>query len=245
MAQLGDTVVTGSLAVSNCIYGSVTCATTATNACKGWNGSAFANFGSNAFNSTSFTTCTGTVTAITVSVNGVSATSTSGCATASITLTDVNACCAKQICRCGYSSAHEFDVALVNGCSSVSDAYIYASSSCRLKFCNCKGVLKITDSNGCLSGYMCALLLNSQYVTACCVLSNQLVTTCAIKSAHVLGTASSSADVSIRVYCGTCSSTCNTYFTFCGCDGRMHGNVQGVLNAVTPSSPSNGDIWIA
>lgn len=69
MAQLNDTVITGSLAVSNCIYGSVTCATnstTATNACKGWNGSSFASFGSNAFNSTAFTTCTGTVTSINI-----------------------------------------------------------------------------------------------------------------------------------------------------------------------------------
>jgi len=80
MAQLGNTVITGSLSVSNCIYGSVTCATcsiTSTNACKGWNGSAFATFGSNAFNSTTiatkvsqltndsgFTTNTGTVTSI-------------------------------------------------------------------------------------------------------------------------------------------------------------------------------------
>lgn len=69
MAQLGDTVITGSLAVSNCIYGNVTnatCSTTSTNACKGWNGSAFATFGNNAFNSTAFTTCTGTVTSINI-----------------------------------------------------------------------------------------------------------------------------------------------------------------------------------
>lgn len=54
MAQLGDTVITGSLSVSNNIYGSVTCATNATNASKGWNGSSFASFGSNAFNSNSY-----------------------------------------------------------------------------------------------------------------------------------------------------------------------------------------------
>ena len=59
MAQLNDTVITGSLAVSNCIYGSVTCATTTTNACKGWNGSTFASFGSNAFNSNSYLLATG------------------------------------------------------------------------------------------------------------------------------------------------------------------------------------------
>ena len=241
MAQLGDTVVTGSLAVSNCIYGSVTCATsatTATNACKGWNGSAFANFGSNAFNSTSFTTCTGTVRAITVSVNGVSATSTSGCATASISLDNVNACCAKQICRCSCRSCYDFDVALVDGCSSVSDAYIYVSCYYRLKFCSWTGALVIKNCNDCT-----CTILDSTHLNIKCAMVNNILYASNIYNTS-LSTTSAIRDVNICVACGTTSSHTYTHFIFCGCDGRMYGNVHGVLNAVTPSSPSNGDIWI-
>ena len=133
MAQLGDTVITGSLAVSNCIYGSVTCATcstTSTNACKGWNGSAFATFGSNAFtsitkvsqltNDSGFTSNAGTVTSIkfqcggtdkcTVTASGtinLSANAWNTNATISIT-TYPGACCTGTLTStsgCAYDSA--------------------------------------------------------------------------------------------------------------------------------------------
>ena len=58
---------------------------------------------------------------------------------------------ADKIKRYPWSSAYDFDVSLTNGISAACETW-YVSCSCRLRYCNTTGALRVTDSNGCTSG---------------------------------------------------------------------------------------------
>lgn len=69
------------------------------------------------------------------------------CATSATT-----AVCAECHCRCGYNTAYDFDIALENGTTNVDNVVTYVSSSCRLRYCNTTGNLRITNSAGTIAG---------------------------------------------------------------------------------------------
>jgi hypothetical protein len=58
--------------------------------------------------------------------------------------------------RNAWSDAYDFEVSLTNGTSTTYTSW-YVSSSCRLRYCNTTGVLRITNNGGStISGTMCA-----------------------------------------------------------------------------------------
>lgn len=59
--------------------------------------------------------------------------------------------CANFHCRIGYNAAYDFDIALENG-NTTTNSQTYVSSSCRLRYCNTNGALRITDVSGCPGG---------------------------------------------------------------------------------------------
>lgn len=65
------------------------------------------------------------------------------------------ATCSQNACRIGCSSAYDFNIALVNGCTTGYTA-MYASSSCLLRYCNTTGALRITNSSGTVVGSVSA-----------------------------------------------------------------------------------------
>lgn len=69
------------------------------------------------------------------------------------------ATCASSVCRCGWSSAYDFDVSLFNGCTSTYNT-AYVSASCRLRYCNTTGALRITNSSGTIAGSVSAGTFN-------------------------------------------------------------------------------------
>ena len=58
---------------------------------------------------------------------------------------------ANKLCRYPYGNGYDFDVSLTNGISAACETW-YVSCSCRLRYCNTTGALRVTDSNGCTSG---------------------------------------------------------------------------------------------
>lgn len=157
MAQLGDTVITGSLSVSNCIYGSVTCATcstTSTNACKGWNGSSFATFGSNAFNSTAFTTCTGTVTQVKIGTTAYNPTSGVICLPA-YPSTPTCVCCSGLVYLDSFTASADrpIMIACPRGSTGFSDQGV--STCCSFTFNPATGEAKAKTFTGALAGCAC------------------------------------------------------------------------------------------
>lgn len=60
---------------------------------------------------------------------------------------------ASTVDRTGYTTAYDFDVALTNNSTTANGTTFYVSNSCRLRYCNTTGALKITDSTGsCIAG---------------------------------------------------------------------------------------------
>ena len=107
-----------------------------------------------AVNSTCFDGCTyacakadirsGLVSSI--SLNGSSFTVSGGAATLT-GFKPATATTADTVCRNGYSSAYNFDVALTNNNCSAASECVYVSASCRLSYCNTTGHLCITNAN--------------------------------------------------------------------------------------------------
>ena len=157
----------------------VYCGTT----CKCGIGSTALCLGSNAFNSTAFTTCTGTVTSvcikcgtsgaagsittsgtITLAANAfnqyatISTTTYPGacCTGTSNYAVTTMVCCSKQVTRTGYTAAYDFHVLLTNGSTTANGTDPYVSNSCCLRYCNTTGNLRITNSSGTTVGTICA-----------------------------------------------------------------------------------------
>lgn len=85
---------------------------------------------------------------------------TYACAKADIrNYTPTLATCGTSACRIGHSTAYDFDVTLVNGCTSTY-ATMYVSASCRLRYCNTTGALRITNSSGTVAGSVSAGTFN-------------------------------------------------------------------------------------
>ena len=53
---------------------------------------------------------------------------------------------AGSVDRTGYTTAYDFDVALTNGSTTATGTTSYVSNSCRLRYCNTTGALRITNS---------------------------------------------------------------------------------------------------
>lgn len=123
-------------------------------ACYGKNGNTYSAFGSNAFNSTAFTTCTGTVTKVKV---GTAEYSPSSGVVSLPAYPDIPTCvaCAGKVKRNAYTNAHLFTVALTNGCSTADGTDLYASCKCLLTFCNTTGVLSSVAFCGAVYGCAC------------------------------------------------------------------------------------------
>jgi hypothetical protein len=215
MAQLNDTVITGSLAVSNCIYGNVTCATnattainatnstnatTATNACKGWNGSTFASFGSNAFNSTAFTTCTGTVTSINIY-----------CGTT---------------CKCGITSSgsiclgtNAFNSTSFTTCTgTVTSIKFQCASKDKCTICS-SGTINLSAN----AWNTYATISTSTYPGACCTGTVTSSSGCAYDSARLGGTTASNYVQKLSVTCGgvTVTKIAPNLVTLCAVNGTV------------------------
>lgn len=133
-------------------------------ACCGKNGNSYSAFGSNAFNSTAFTTCTGTVTQVKV---GTTAYNPSSGVISLPAYPSIPTCvaCAGKIKRNAYTNAYLFTVALTNGCGTADGTDLYASCNCLLTFCSTTGVLYATCFCGTASEACTA-------VKACCASCN-------------------------------------------------------------------------
>lgn len=84
--------------------------------------------------------------------SGITFIGSSSCAVCSGSATSATfADCACRHYREGYNTAYDFDIALENGTSN-SYNYTYVSSSCRLRYCNTTGHLRITNTSGSTAG---------------------------------------------------------------------------------------------
>ena len=68
-----------------------------------------------------------------------------------------------KLCRVPYSNAYDFDVSLTNGITAACETW-FVSCSCRLRYCNTTGALRITDSSGTVSGSITAATLCNECV---------------------------------------------------------------------------------
>ena len=70
---------------------------------------------------------------------------------------------ANGVRRCPWSAAYDFDVSLTNGITETCETW-YVSCSCRLRYCNTTGALRVTNSSGTVSGSITADTLCSTCV---------------------------------------------------------------------------------
>lgn len=108
---------------------------------KGKNGNSYSGFGSNAFNSTAFTTCKGTVIKIKVGTAECSPDTNGVISLPAYPSTPTCVACAGKVKRNAYTNACLFTVALTNGCGTADGTDLYASCKCLLTFCSTTGVL--------------------------------------------------------------------------------------------------------
>lgn len=89
------------------------------------------------------------VCSTTTAPSGITFKNSSSCASyADCSASAVMATYAACHCRCGYSTAYDFDIALENGTSNVNNVVTYVSTDCRLRYCNTTGCLRITNAAG-------------------------------------------------------------------------------------------------
>lgn len=108
---------------------------------------------------------------------------------------------AKQVKRCGFSTAYDFDIALVNGCGDCDTNNLYVSNKCRLLYCNTTGCLR----------------------TCCAQFTNVLRTS--IVTSIVPASVNSYNNLQLRSYCCDASAMTTNCWIFCGTDGVMYGKV--------------------
>lgn len=200
---------------------------------KGKNGSLYSAFGSNAFNSTAFTTCTGTVTQVKI---GSTAYNPSSGVISLPAYPSIPTCvaCAGAISRTGYTTAYDFDVALTNNSTTADGTTLYVSNTCRLKYCNTTGVLKSVafcgavygcaccagrDGSGCAFGtaarYACGCFRPSTWTPSCVSRSH-----CSDYSefAYIWRPIFYSTDTTTINYCCVCLWNSDSYGTMCLCN---------------------------
>ena len=151
---------------------------------------------------------------------------------------------AGSVDRTGYTTAYDFDVALTNGSTTATGTTSYVSNSCRLRYCNTTGDLRITDSTGSsIAGILSVnrICLNrGSYIGApevLCICTR----TCSATSAGSLtlsGAGACGGEVTIRGSGSKCGRVCicaygantaeaiiniNETNVFCiDCSGRLH-----------------------
>ena len=149
-----------------------------------------------------------------------------------------SATCASYVCREAYANAYNFDVALTNCNTSVTNSRLYVSSSCRLNYCSTTGHFCITNAGRtAIAGQVTASQFNGCLVG--CHVGN-------VSAPDPSGTASKVCSVTVTAYCtsSTCGLATRTW-TFRGNDGVLCGPAfLGTSYVMTPVIYSIYPSWI-